>query len=211
MNIKKFIREEIDSFDWAEEWIEDTPTVGQEYYWDYDMGDGPVLVRVIGVHGDTIRFKILDTRFVQDNREMFYDDEYGWDPTDSIGIEGFMEMAKKNIKEDFDWTKSIPAGPNTSKPMTWEQIVEFLKERFKGTRFAVDVEYQDSDDILISLVDNTGVYDDFWSSEVDTLGPIMDNIKYTCDNSNDVNIRNEYRELYNAIMGYEYYVLDEVS
>ena len=85
-----------ENFDWVEDWVEDIPTVGDEYYYDYRMEGSPVLVRVIGVmRGDKIRFKVLDEDFVQHHTEMFYDEEYGWDPTDTISIEGFMDMATR--------------------------------------------------------------------------------------------------------------------
>lgn len=101
-----------EDFDWAESWVDDTPNVGDEYYWDYGMGNGPVLIRLIGIINSpgkepTVRFKVMDRNFLDDNPEMFYDEDYGWDPTDSIGLEGFMEMAKRNMNEDFDWTEKV--------------------------------------------------------------------------------------------------------
>jgi hypothetical protein len=106
---KNYVKED---FDWAESWVDDTPNVGDEYYWDYGMGNGPVLIRVISIintpgREPIVRFKVMDRNFIDDNPEMFYDEDYGWDPTDSIGFEGFMEMAKRNMNEDLNWVIDV--------------------------------------------------------------------------------------------------------
>lgn len=96
-------------FEWADNWVNDTPTIGQEYYFDYDMGSESILVRVVSINGDMVRFKVLDEDFIQHHTEMFYDEEYGWDPIDSIGIEGFMDSSKKKElnESEFDWVDEV--------------------------------------------------------------------------------------------------------
>ena len=108
------VLQESDGFDWANNWVEDTPTLRQEYYFDYEMGDDPILIRVVGITNPSgkgtgyVRFKVLDDDFIQHHTEMFYDEDYGWDPFDSLGIEGFMEKATKvDLNEDFDWVGDV--------------------------------------------------------------------------------------------------------
>jgi hypothetical protein len=100
--------EETDRFDWVGEWMGDTPTVGGEYYFDYDIGDKPVLVRVIDMIGndkDIVKFENLDTDFINNHTGMFLDDV-----TDSIGLQSFMEKSTKvgSVNEsEFDWTEEV--------------------------------------------------------------------------------------------------------
>ena len=84
-----------ENFDWAQEWSDSLPDIGDEYYYDYGF-DGPVLVMVIGLTqrrgtGEyNVRFEVLDEDFVQHHSELFYHEEDGWDPTDSTSLEGFI-------------------------------------------------------------------------------------------------------------------------
>lgn len=121
-------------FDWAEKWVDDTPTERSEYYFDYGMGE-PVLVRVVGVINDIVRFKNLDDDFISSHREMFYDDEYGWDVIDSIHLDSFMKQSKKvDLNEDFDWIEAIkPFNLNdcnwiieTTNGVEWNEVERFL-------------------------------------------------------------------------------------
>ena len=79
---------------WVQDWMDDTPTVGSRYYFDYGMGDDPILIRVVDVTNYGIKFKVLDTDFAHNHPEMFYY-KGEWDYTDSVGLEGFMDYTKK--------------------------------------------------------------------------------------------------------------------
>jgi hypothetical protein len=110
-----------------------------------------------------------------------------------------------SLREDFGWTSDIPAGPDPNKKMSWREIVDFLKERFVGTRFYVDVNTYDDDDypvIAIEDGEDGGTYDDWYAEDLTSLSVIIDRIKETCDDHGSEDIRLEYCELYDAIIGY---------
>jgi hypothetical protein len=110
------------------------------------------------------------------------------------------------FEENFEWTADIPAGADRNKEMSWKEMVTFLKDRFEGTRFWVDVATYDDDEypyISIQDKEDGGTYEDWYAGEVTRLGTIIDNVKYTCDNHGSEDVRLEYCELYDAIIGYK--------
>lgn len=105
---------------------------------------------------------------------------------------------------DFDWTKDVPTALDWNKLYTWDEMQEFLEDKFRGTRFEIRID----DNRMFNIDDEEGTYHDWDMDEHDTIniGDILDPIKYTCDHyDGGREIRDEYRELYNTIVGYEHY------
>lgn len=117
MDMKKVILKEVDGLEWAKNWANDLPTPGDEY--DLSIYDGwtggPVRVRMIAVTSRYVRWKILDDQFLEVNRDMFLDVEDGeeiLDPTDSMSLDGFMEMhgsekINENLGSDWGWAEDV--------------------------------------------------------------------------------------------------------
>ena len=134
-----------------------------------------------------------------------YDRAYDREKVQKYLEQGRWEKVKSDINEDFDWTSYIPAGPDLEKEMSWKEMVAFLKERFEGTRFFVSVNGYDDDEYpYISIEDGQdgGTYEDWYSDEVTTLGHVIGKIKETCETHDEEDIRSEYCELYDTIIGY---------
>jgi hypothetical protein len=121
MNIKRTIREEVGDLDWAKNWANDLPTVGDEYnihIYDDMWNNNPVRVRIIAVTSRYVRWKILDDHFLEVNRDMFLDVEDGeefLDPFDSMSLDGFMELwghepaekINENLGSDWGWAEDV--------------------------------------------------------------------------------------------------------
>lgn len=225
MNIKKIIKEEMDGF----EWMKNVNTLSFEYLkgkaleFDPFIKDQDTLDKVLSVlkslgfsYGNWAYemewdYDHIEGMYLADNRQIIWtgwiDENYEEHISDYVGrpvevLDGWSILGG-SINEDFDWVGNIPAGPDLEKKMTWKEIVEFLKERFEGTRFWVDVNGYDDDEYpYISIEDETGTYEDWYGGEVTTLGQVVDGIKETCEDHGSEDIRLEYCELYDTIIGY---------
>lgn len=108
-----------------------------------------------------------------------------------------------SLREDFEWTKDISARLDLNKKMSWKEIVGFLEERFEGTRFWVDVNTYDDDEYpIVTIEDDTGTYDEWYAEHLTSLSVVVDVIKINCDDHGSEQIRLEYCELYDVLMGY---------
>ena len=190
-------------FNWAEEWMGDTPTVGQEYYYDYDMGES-VLIKVLDVRkfrdGTHVMWKVLDDDFLVDNKPMFYDEEDNiWDPTDSSTLEGFMENSKKTglNESEFDWAIETPEGYDVHKKKRAIDFGPILEKVFKDTRFRVV-----KGETHIVIIDNTGIYLDWDVDEVLTMNDIINQFRQEVNMSYGEELREEYREVYMLLLNY---------
>jgi hypothetical protein len=177
MNLKKIIKEEI-GLDWAKDWADDIPTVGQEYYMDYDWYK-PVLIRVVGVHRTSVRWKVLDTDFLNDNVEMFWDhDDDRPDPFDSMDFKAFMEITEKksDLNEGMDWIKgvatAIPDNSFLNKPVPVTLTVrDYLNSQYSYD--FIDIIFNDGRVIELTMEGDWDVkyatYDSLWDL-VETQG-----------------------------------------
>jgi hypothetical protein len=113
---------------------------------------------------------------------------------------------RKIIREEidsFDWAKDVPTALDWDREYHWGEMESFFEDKFKNTRFEIRI-----DDNRMSIEDEEGTYHDWDMDERDTvtIGDILNPIKYTCDHyDGGREIRDEYRELYNTIVGYEHY------
>ena len=127
-------------------------------------------------------------------------------------IDGYVFFKKQNINEseeydDFGWTKNVPADIDPNKEYIWEEMADILMDnRFNRTRFEANIH----DDGYFRIEDEGGVYKYWYMNDRDiiTLNEILDEVKKTCEEyTGSIEIRDEYRELYNALIGYEYYTM----
>lgn len=126
-------------------------------------------------------------------------------------IDGYVFFKKQNINEseeydDFGWTKGVPADIDPNKEYIWEEMEDILTDRFNGTRFEANIH----DDGYFRIEDEEGVYKYWYMNGKDTitLNEILDKVKKTCEEyAGGIEIRDEYRELYNTLIGYEYYTM----
>lgn len=126
-------------------------------------------------------------------------------------IDGYVFFKKQNINEseeydDFGWTKGVPADIDPNKEYIWEEMEDILTDRFNLTRFEANIH----DDGYFRIEDEDGVYKYWYMNNKDTitLNEILDAVKKTCEEyTGSIEIRDEYRELYNTLIGYEYYTM----
>ena len=127
-------------------------------------------------------------------------------------IDGYVFFKKQNINEseefnDFEWTKGVPADIDPNKEYIWEEMADMLMDnKFNRTRFEANIH----DDGYFRIEDEDGVYKYWYMNEKDTitLKEILDAVKKTCEEyDGGIEIRDEYRELYNILIGYEYYTM----
>jgi len=108
---------------------------------------------------------------------------------------------KKIILEEldaFEWTNSIPSYDDG---LSGEEMITYLDSRLGGTKYSIQTHSHDADGFLLNISDSSGIYIQvrFKNGKTISISDILSDL--TTEPHLSDSIRNEYKHLFDTILG----------
>lgn len=226
MNIRKIILEEVNDFEWANDikpnpflngdnvviWLDRPITVDEsQTLLNFVRESGIEPKNFYSTINTLIRYSKTNNGYIRttDGRVGYGSSKNTFNSM--VGGEQYVEYSVSDLlgplmNESFEWAEDVPEAIDPNKEYTWDEMADILMDKFNRTRFEANIH----DDGYFRIEDEEGVYKYWYMNEKDTitLNEILDKVKKTCEEyTGSIEIRDEYRELYNTLIGYEYYTM----